>query len=147
MVVARQKKTKTAPMARADALFFHKKKTNKAMNKNRTNGLNHFFEKRGGRSLLGLILEATISRNAPRGQSLQHQYLFAKNDRTRKNAIIAATSKPNTGKNNPPMTISGKNQSIMYCDLKYCIIRTRKTYMFSACSRAKRERSGELSSS
>jgi hypothetical protein len=76
--------------------------------------LNQIFENITGRGLLGLMRDAAISKNAPRGQRCQHQYLPLKKESTRKKAIIATTIYPKKGKNRPPITIRGKNHIIIY---------------------------------
>jgi len=46
---------------------------------------------------LKLVFDITISKNAPRGHKFQHQYRLLKNDKVKKNAIMAKTKYPNKG--------------------------------------------------
>jgi len=54
----------------------------------------------------------TMSRKAPRGQRFQHQNRPLKKESGKKKAIMAMTKYPSTGKNKPPIIISGNNQTI-----------------------------------
>jgi hypothetical protein len=89
------------------------RKARKLINKTNTSQRNHFFVKTRGGILFRLNFDITISRNAPLGQKFQHQYLPLKKERTKRIAIMATTKYPSMGMNNPPMTISGSNQTII----------------------------------
>ncbi|MDD5060647.1 MAG: hypothetical protein PHY35_05965, partial [Candidatus Omnitrophica bacterium] len=87
----------------------------KLINRIKTKSRNPGLTKILGNALLKLIFDKTISRKAPRGQRLVHQYLPAKNDRIKKKTIIAKTRYPSNGLNNPPIKINGKNQIVINC--------------------------------
>ena len=87
----------------------------KPINKTNIAQRNHCLIKIFGNGLLELNFEITISKKAPLGHKFQHQYLALKNDSVKKKAIMATTKYPSHGLNSPPITISGRNHTIINC--------------------------------
>lgn len=114
-VVTRHIPTNTEPIINRFPPVRIRRNVTTAIIKTKTSQRNCCLTKVFGSGLFALIFDTTISKKAPRGHKFQHQYLPAKNDNAKKNAIIATTRYPSHGLNRPPITISGRNQTITNC--------------------------------
>lgn len=107
--------TNTNPIAITFPPLLIMRYVKKAVNKENTTQRNQSSANLSGKGLFLLSFDTIISKKAPLGHKFQHQYLPLKNDSGKKKTIIATTRYPSHGLNNPPITMTGRNQAIITC--------------------------------